>query len=65
MKRIKMSLLRKYISIVETYSKENGYLLRYMKNREFDPYNNWQMVCSWLYNNEFEKLKFYLNKEFL
>jgi hypothetical protein len=32
----------------ETYSRNNNYLLQYMKNNEFDPYDCWWEVCDWL-----------------
>lgn len=50
-----MSDIRRYIALVEeaqgldeVYSKDNKYLLDYMRSAEFDPWQNWWAVCRWL-----------------
>jgi hypothetical protein len=42
----------KYREITEAYSRENSWLLKYMKDHEFDPYGAWYEICDWLDKND-------------
>ncbi len=63
--------IRRYIRLVENtqrsdevYSHENGYLLRYLKNHEFDPHAHWYEVCEWIDNNDwFEDIVSAIHKD--
>ena len=49
--------MRKLINLIEAteidekYTADNSYLMKYMKNKEFDPHANWWAVCKWLEKN--------------
>lgn len=48
-----MTDFRKFVniqmgSLMEKYSSHTASFLRYMRGKEFDPYNHWWEVCDWL-----------------
>lgn len=48
----KSDSMRGLINLVERYTEDNGYLLRYMGDESFDPFENWWAVCRWLEKND-------------
>lgn len=36
----------------EKYTANNSYLMKYMRDKEFDPYSNWWAVCKWIDQND-------------
>ena len=43
--------IRPNIALIEKYTAANSHLMRYLKNKEFDPYTYWNEIRIWFEEN--------------
>jgi hypothetical protein len=50
-----IDLVESLQSVEEKYTSNNKYFLHYMRDGDFDPWSNWGIICSWLFDNDYEE----------